>query len=342
MNWRSGASSIRLGQSGQLRELIAPGVLLRGPAPFQPDDAALLACRVDEEGERVVEPVQHALAARVDEPEPEVEAPVRERQRGDVVAQLAGAVGPADAAGVEHVRRDEQAGLVAQLELELRRRDPVLGLDPEPERERLAREELLPLAPSARRAVPPRSSPRRCPTRAGPRRARPGRPRRRAPAVADDRLVRRPSNSSRPSRSRTARSQSRSTWVASCETKTIVPPRCLNSKTLPKHLRWKASSPTAKTSSSRRMSASRCAAIAKPSRMYIPEEYVRTGRSIARSSSAKATISSKRSRICARLRPWMAPFRNTFSRPLKSGGSRRRARAASRSGRRRRPGPWSA
>ncbi len=51
------------------------------------------------------------------------------------------------------------------------------------------------------------------------------------------------------------------------------------------------------------MSASRCAAIAKPSRMYIPDEYVRTGRSIACSSSAKATISSKRSRICARVSP---------------------------------------
>ena len=62
----------------------------------------------------------------------------------------------------------------------------------------------------------------------------------------------------------------------------------------PKHFRWNASSPTAKTSSSRRMSASRNAAIANPSRIVIPDEYVRTGRSIAFSSSAKATISSKR------------------------------------------------
>jgi hypothetical protein len=37
--------------------------------------------------------------------------------------------------------------------------------------------------------------------------------------------------------------------------------------------------------------------------MYIPEEYVRTGRSIACSSSANATISSNRSRIWARLSP---------------------------------------
>ena len=84
------------------------GVLLRGPAPFQPDDAApLLAGRVDEEDERVVEPVQQ-LALAVGEPEPEVEAPVRERQPVDVVAQLPRARGPADAAGVEHVRSDEQ------------------------------------------------------------------------------------------------------------------------------------------------------------------------------------------------------------------------------------------
>ena len=45
------------------------------------------------------------------------------------------------------------------------------------------------------------------------------------------------------------------------------------------------------------------AATAKPSRMYIPDEYVRTGLSMNRSSSAKATISSKRSSIVLRLRP---------------------------------------
>ena len=67
------------------------------------------------------------------------------------------------------------------------------------------------------------------------------------------------------------------------------------------------------------MSASRNAAIEKPRRIVIPDEYVRTGRSIAFSSSAKATISSKRSRISARRSPWIAPFRKTFSRPVKSG-----------------------
>ena len=66
------------------------------------------------------------------------------------------------------------------------------------------------------------------------------------------------------------------------------------------------------------MSASRNAAIAKPRRIVMPDEYVRTGRSIACSSSANATISSKRCLISARRRPWIAPFRKTFSRPVKS------------------------
>jgi hypothetical protein len=51
------------------------------------------------------------------------------------------------------------------------------------------------------------------------------------------------------------------------------------------------------------MSALRCAAIAKPSRMYMPEEYVRTGRSMKRSSSVNSMISSSDSRICARFIP---------------------------------------
>ena len=46
----------------------------------------------------------------------------------------------------------------------------------------------------------------------------------------------------------------------------------------PKHLRWKLSSPTAKTSSRSSASASRKAAIEKPRRIVIPEEYVRTGK----------------------------------------------------------------
>jgi hypothetical protein len=77
----------------------------------------------------------------------------------------------------------------------------------------------------------------------------------------------------------------------------------LNSAILAKHLRWKSSSPTANTSSSSRTSASMCAATEKPSLMYMPEEYVRTGRSMKRSSSANATISSISSRIRVRESP---------------------------------------
>ena len=75
------------------------------------------------------------------------------------------------------------------------------------------------------------------------------------------------------------------------------PAALLNAAITPKHFRWKLSSPTAKTSSSSSTSASRNAAIANPSRIVIPDEYVLTGRSIACSSSANATISSNRSRI---------------------------------------------
>jgi hypothetical protein len=53
--------------------------------------------------------------------------------------------------------------------------------------------------------------------------------------------------------------------------------------------------------------------------MYIPDEYVRTGKSMNSSRPAKATISSNCSRTYARLSPWIEPLRNTFSRPLRSG-----------------------
>ena len=51
------------------------------------------------------------------------------------------------------------------------------------------------------------------------------------------------------------------------------------------------------------MSASMCDAIAKPSRMYIPDEYVRTGRSMKRSSSVNSMMSSRESRIFERFIP---------------------------------------
>ncbi len=60
-------------------------------------------------------------------------------------------------------------------------------------------------------------------------------------------------------------------------------------------------------------------ATAKPRRMYIPEEYVFTGASMNSSSSAKATISSKRRSTSLRVRPSMIPLMTTFSRPQISG-----------------------
>src|SRR6266540_4111236 len=53
--------------------------------------------------------------------------------------------------------------------------------------------------------------------------------------------------------------------------------------------------------------------------MYIPEEYVRTGRSMNSSSPANATISSSCSRMYVRFSPRIDPLRKTFSRPVKSG-----------------------
>ena len=55
-------------------------------------------------------------------------------------------------------------------------------------------------------------------------------------------------------------------------TKTTVRPSCETSPILPRHLRWNDASPTASTSSTMRMSGSRCAATANASRTYIPLE----------------------------------------------------------------------
>src|SRR6476659_1044457 len=54
--------------------------LLPGPAALQPHDAALLAGRIDDERERIVEPVVHALPRLVRKAQTQMEAPVRERQ----------------------------------------------------------------------------------------------------------------------------------------------------------------------------------------------------------------------------------------------------------------------
>jgi hypothetical protein len=81
-----------------------------------------------------------------------------------------------------------------------------------------------------------------------------------------------PSSATRPDSSSTARVQRR--WIASrlWLTKSTVLPAWATSPILPMHFRWKAASPTASTSSTTRISASRCAATANASRMYMPLE----------------------------------------------------------------------
>ena len=102
-----------------------------------------------------------------------------------------------------------------------------------------------------------------------------------------------PDVATRPFSSSIARSQRRSTELGSCETNTIVPPARLKSQIRPWHFCWKASSPTASTSSSSRMSGWMCIATEKPRRRYMPDEYVLTAWSANSSSSAKAMISSR-------------------------------------------------
>src|SRR5437867_2121356 len=104
-------------------------------------------------------------------------------------------------------------------------------------------------------------------------------------------------DAARPESSQSASSQNRSTSVSECVTRRIVFPLRLNSANLSRHLCVKPSSPTASTSSTSRTSGSTWIATAKPSRMYMPDEYVFTGASMNSRSSANSTISSKRSWI---------------------------------------------
>ena len=62
------------------------------------------------------------------------------------------------------------------------------------------------------------------------------------------------------------------------ETKSTVRPRCPTSSILPRHFFWNAASPTARTSSTSRISGSRCAATAKARRRYMPGRVVLDGR----------------------------------------------------------------
>ena len=71
----------------------------------------------------------------------------------------------------------------------------------------------------------------------------------------------------------------------------------------------KDSSPTASTSSINSTSGSACTATENARRMYIPDEYVRTGSSITSARPAKSTMVSKRSSVSALLMPITRPFR---------------------------------
>ena len=77
--------------------------------------------------------------------------------------------------------------------------------------------------------------------------------------------------------------------------------------------------PAASTSSTSRISGSRCAATANASRTYIPLEYRFTGVSMNFSTPANSTISGNLRWISRRFIPSTAPFRKTFSRPVSSG-----------------------
>ena len=138
--------------------------------------------------------MEEALTRRVRQPESQMEAAEGERKGRHRQGRLqpAGPV-PAEPRRLGHVRRDQQAGVVTELELEQRRLDGLTRLDLDRQRERLAGEELLPLLPVSAEE-----------TRRGDHRlsgapfpepgAALGRVElvRERPPVADDRLVRRP------------------------------------------------------------------------------------------------------------------------------------------------------
>jgi hypothetical protein len=117
----------------------------------------------------------------------------------------------------------------------------------------------------------------------------------------------------------TARPQIRRTAARSWETKRIVFPDARNALIFAKHLCWKYSSPTARTSSTRSTSGSTWIATANPRRAYIPDEYVFTGASKKRPMSANSSIRGIAASISLRDTPRSEPLRYAFSRPEKSG-----------------------
>ena len=81
-----------------------------------------------------------------------------------------------------------------------------------------------------------------------------------------------------------------STAAMLCETKSTVRPPLRRSPIALMHFFWKAASPTASTSSTMRISGSKCAATANPSLSLMPLEYRLIGVSMNRSTPAKLTI----------------------------------------------------
>ena len=79
------------------------------------------------------------------------------------------------------------------------------------------------------------------------------------------------------------------------------------------HLRRNTSSPTASTSSKRRISASTWNDVEKASRTCIPEEYLAIGMSTKSSSSAKPITLGNRRRASAGRNPISVPATTTLS-----------------------------
>src|SRR5205809_5295072 len=99
-----------------------PPALPPGPATFETDDSTFVAGGIDDERERVVEPVVKPVADLVGQPQANVEAPVGERELFDLEARRKrlGALFPAEIGSRVARAGDEQAGRVAQLERQAR------------------------------------------------------------------------------------------------------------------------------------------------------------------------------------------------------------------------------
>ena len=128
-----------------------------------------------------------------------------------------------------------------------------------------------------------------------------------------------PSSTVSPFSSQIARSQSCEHGLHLVRDEDDRAPRGLRSSIRPRQRRWNSASPTASTSSTSRISGSRCAATAKASRTDMPLEYRLTGVSMNCSTPANSTMSRNLRAISRRLIPSTEPFRKTFSRPVSSG-----------------------